>query len=269
MADYKSKKAGNRSARRPFIYTGRVTSLRTTPCRHRAEDKLLRLLEIRLGVEGVGVDAYLVARTPAAWKASECLVEDHLWRSSRARGGATVHVYIGHRSTPGYTIDRADDTNGPRRVVHPDRHTVLATNPRRVSPTIAFSALFFSASSPDLLLLLLLPRRYPLSLLDFSRRTAWRLTNRAKSSIVRRRFLAAGEGGADTVRGWGRRRKKGVARAENRNHRGNVENTRGSRVAVRKHHRQLGSRGPFQPVFLANGRGMEGSNGGRSFQASV
>lgn len=169
MADYKSKKAGNRSARRPFIYTGRVTSLRTTPCRHRAEDKLLRLLEIRLGVEGVGVDAYLVARTPAAWKASECLVEDHLWRSSRARGGATVHVYIGHRSTPGYTIDRADDTNGPRRVVHPDRHTVLATNPRRVSPTIAFSALFFSASSPDLLLLLLLlPRRYPLSLSLFS-----------------------------------------------------------------------------------------------------
>lgn len=150
MADYKSKKAGNRSARRPFIYTGRVTSLRTTPCRHRAEDKLLRPLEIRLGVEGVGVDAYLVARTPAAWKASECLVEDHLWRSSRARGGATVHVYIGHRSTPGYTIDRADDTNGPRRVVHPDRHgSRHESTPRFIKHRFLRALLlrFFSRSS--------------------------------------------------------------------------------------------------------------------------
>lgn len=30
------------------------------------EDKFLRPLEIRLGVEGVGVDAYLVPWTPAA-----------------------------------------------------------------------------------------------------------------------------------------------------------------------------------------------------------
>lgn len=216
MADYKSKKAGNRSARRPFIYTGRVTSLRTTPCRHRAEDKLLRPLEIRLGVEGVGVDAYLVARTPAAWKASECLVEDHLWRSSRARGGATVHVYIGHRSTPGYTIDRADDTNGPRRVVHPDRHGSRHESTPRFANHRFLRALllrFFSRSSSSSSSSQKISS-LSLSLLDFSRRTAWRLTNRAKSSIVRRRFLAAGEGGADTVRG-GRRRRMGE-RAEER-----------------------------------------------------
>lgn len=36
-----------------------------------------------------------------------------------------------------------------------------------------------------------------------------------------------------------------------RNHRGNVENTRACRVPTRKHHRQLGSRPPFQGVFLA------------------
>lgn len=119
MADYKSKKAGNHlgrawrgAARRGGrLYQGQVPG--TTPCRHHlSEDKFLRPARNSTWCRRSGCRCVSrAAGTPAAWKASECLVEDHLWRSSGARGGATVHVYIGHRSTP---IDRPDRVSSRR-----------------------------------------------------------------------------------------------------------------------------------------------------------
>ena len=150
-------------------------------------------------------------------------------------------------------------------LVHPDRRGSRDES-TPVSRTIAFSTLLFFASSSSSENIFFLS----LSLCLSSRFLAWR------SEIVhpRRHFLAASRG-----RWKSEVERKAVEYGEEGGRKGwhglKIEiievtsNTRTSRVPMRKHHRQLGSRGPFQPVFLANRRGMEGSNGGRSFQASV
>lgn len=121
MADYKSKKAGNHlgrawrgAARRGGrLYQGQVPG--TTPCRHHlSEDKFLRPARNSTWCRRSGCRCVSrAAGTPAAWKASECLVEDHLWRSSGARGGATVHVGISATD-----LRRSIAPIGSRRVVH-------------------------------------------------------------------------------------------------------------------------------------------------------
>lgn len=198
------------------VYTrARLLVPGTTPCRHHlSEDKLLRPLEIRLGVEGVGVDAYLVQPGPLQRGRP-------LNVSSRTTYGdpPEPEVVLPCTCISATDLRRSIVPIGSRRVVH--RGSRHESTPVFRERSLSRCALLFFPSPPPFLPL---SRRFLAS-----QSSIYAMTLSHQPEKVEE---AAPSWDTSTCEARKREEEKeeeegGRKRVvENRNHRGNVENTR-------------------------------------------